>query len=218
MQLNHHILRDTLVSYLLASTSVVATTTSFITKASALNQSILTPFDSTPAAATGPSPVGIENRLFYNAFNTRAFGLNGQTVTGLVAQSHPNVAATGITERMSNGTATISIQYTTTKSFGITSLYVGLLITTGQGVATVPTDGTVEVTGYKAVSDEVAGPTILSFVAVANEKLQVPLQKKSLPKGFQAGLGRLTLEPSSAVGGTTLTALNIDDVMGLTTF
>ncbi|KAL8652682.1 MAG: hypothetical protein Q9226_004166 [Calogaya cf. arnoldii] len=138
---------------------------------------------------TGPSPVGIENRLFYNAFNRRACSLNGQTVTGLVAQSPPNVAATGITERIMNGTATISTQYTNTKSFGITSLFIGLLITTGQGVATVPTNGTVKITGYKAGTNEVVGPTIFSFLAVANEKLQVPLQKKSLPKGFSRGWG-----------------------------
>ncbi|KAL8994990.1 MAG: hypothetical protein Q9169_005189 [Polycauliona sp. 2 TL-2023] len=109
-----------ILGYCLASTAVVATTTSF-----------LNGFDKTPAATTGPSPVGVETGVFYSSFNRRVFRLNGQT--------H---------KRRDNGTATLSTRFTKNKSLGIKSLFIGLLISTGPGLATVPTSGTVGVTGF----------------------------------------------------------------------
>ena len=125
----------------------------------------------------------------------------------------PAVAASGINERRTNGTAYISTQYTKTKYFSISSMYMGLLVSTGQGVATIAIQGTVKVTGYQAGSHAVVGPVILQLAPSICGR--TPLQKVTLPSTFKK-LTKLTLEPDSAFG-KNLTAVNIDDVSGTTT-
>ena len=167
----------------------------------------------------GVNPVaGIRQRPFYNAFRVDAPGVADFEVVGFKPQSTPNVAISGNPSRGTNGTAFISTQYTTTKSFTLSGLYLGLQISLDNAAVQVPTKGTVQLTGYASTTGAVVASTTLEYDP--KEAAVQALQFKSLPKEF-AGLTRVTLVPevdqSNVVGTITGVGLVMDDVMGSTT-
>ena len=104
--------------------------------------------------------------------------------------------------------------YTRNQTFSLSSLYVGLFASTAQAAETIPFRGIVTTTGHQAGSNKVIGDVDLKF----NQKLSLahPIQMRTLPTSFN-GRSRVTLVLSSAIGGTALRALQIDDEPGTIT-
>ena len=93
------------------------------------------------------SPVGVYNKLFYNAFSVVPRSNTGID-EGVVAHSPPNLIASGIPERLTNGTAFITSLYSGTpvESFDLSGFYFGCTPDAVTGEATLADGCVVTVT------------------------------------------------------------------------
>ena len=158
------------------------------------------------SATPSLNAVGVEDQLFYNAFNV---GEQDSGVSGLAAHSKPNVIfTTQVTAQTLRGTPTLTVSYPGSQvtSFNLQSFYFGCTVPSVQTLAGAATQCSILVAGFNAANKEVAVATY-TFTPPATNMLNAPLIQAVLPSTF-VWLHNVTIVQSSP----TTQVLALDDV------
>lgn len=139
----------------------------------------------TPTLNTVKSPY---RGLSYTGINYEAPGL----VPGVVPQSAPNLAGTGLINQVTNPNRGISVNGTTTKSFDLIELYYGCLFSTRVTIFQIATPCKFIVTGYRNSGTVKVGPASFEFAPSSRTKASMNLGKFS---AAFANLEEIRFEP-----------------------
>lgn len=135
----------------------------------------------------------------------------GTTVTGVIPNSEPNMAAFGPldTTTLEQGTPSMTTVYSdsTITYFDLQSFYYGCVVTSAETVEGVPESCTITVTGYNTNGQEVASQT---FAFNSNGGVQQQMQQAVLSSSFKH-LQHADFSVNTATGNATTSGL-IDTV------